>query len=386
MSALAEPSLSYVSLTPGDPAPWFRQRSTSNPNYAFDTTAGRYVVLCFYASAGDDVGRAAIRSVLNNRERFDDVRFCFFGVSLDPRDETEGRVRESLPGVRFFWDANGAVSRLYGAIPKDAEPGKTRVTARRFWMVLDPTLRVLRVVPFAPDGSDADTLFGYLAQLPPPERFAGIEIQAPILFLTNIFEPEFCRHLLGLYEGHGGEESGFMREVGGKTVLVQDHAHKRRKDYIIEDPDLIRQTQIRVRRRINPEILKVYCFKATRMERYIVSCYAAEDSGHFRAHRDNTTKGTAHRRFAVSINLNSEFEGGEVSFPEYGPRGFKPPPGGAVVFPCSLLHAVSRVTSGRRYAFLPFLYDDEAAKIREANNEYLGEGVGTYKANQTGNV
>ena len=133
-------------------------------------------------------------------------------------------------------------------------------------------------------------------------------------------------------------------------------------------------------RRIYPEILKVYSFNATRMERYIIACYSAEDSAHFRAHRDNTTKGTAHRRFAVSINLNSEFEGGEVSFPEYGPRSFKPPPGGAVIFPCALLHAVSQVTSGSRYAFLPFLYDDEAAKVREANNKFLGEGVEAYRA------
>jgi hypothetical protein len=65
----------------------------------------------------------------------------------------------------------------------------------------------------------------------------------------------------------------------------------------------------------------------TRMERYIVSCYAAEDGGHFRAHRDNTTAGTAHRRFAVSINLDDAFDGGEVAFPEYGPRSFKAPPG-----------------------------------------------------------
>jgi predicted 2-oxoglutarate/Fe(II)-dependent dioxygenase YbiX len=116
------------------------------------------------------------------------------------------------------------------------------------------------------------------------------------------------------------------------------------------------------------------------MERYIVSCYAAEDGGHFRAHRDNTTSGTAHRRFAVSINLNGDFEGGEVSFPEYGPRSYKAPAGGAMVFSCPLLHAVSRVTQGRRFAFLPFLYDEEAAKIREANNAHLGEGVGAYKA------
>jgi predicted 2-oxoglutarate/Fe(II)-dependent dioxygenase YbiX len=73
-----------------------------------------------------------------------------------------------------------------------------------------------------------------------------------------------------------------------------------------------------------------------------------------------------------------------VSFPEYGPRSFKPPTGGAVIFPCALLHAVSPVTHGRRYAFLPFLYDDEAAKIREANSQFLAEGGGLYKANQPG--
>jgi predicted 2-oxoglutarate/Fe(II)-dependent dioxygenase YbiX len=142
---------------------------------------------------------------------------------------------------------------------------------------------------------------------------------------------------------------------------------------------VINQTQARINRRVAPEILKVHQFRVTRMERYIVSCYAGEDGGHFRAHGDNTTAGTAHRRFAVSINLNSEFEGGEVIFPEYGPRSFKPPPGGAVVFSCSLLHAVSRVTSGRRYAFLPFLYDDAAAKIREANAAKLQDGNG-YRA------
>jgi predicted 2-oxoglutarate/Fe(II)-dependent dioxygenase YbiX len=161
---------------------------------------------------------------------------------------------------------------------------------------------------------------------------------------------------------------------------VHDPSHKRRKDFTITDPELIRQVQGRIVRRVNPEIEKVHFFTPTRMERYIVSCYAAEDGGHFRAHRDNTTRGTAHRRFAVSINLNGDFDGGEVSFPEYGPRSYKAPPGGAVVFSCSLLHAVSRVSAGRRFAFLPFLYDDAAARIREENNRFLTEGSGTYKA------
>jgi hypothetical protein len=40
---------------------------------------------------------------------------------------------------------------------------------------------------------------------------------------------------------------------------------------------------------------------------------------------------------------------------------------------------VSRVRSGRRFAFLPFLYDEAAAKLREENAAFLAEGGG-YRA------
>ena len=95
---------------------------------------------------------------------------------------------------------------------------------------------------------------------------------------------------------------------------------------------------------------------------YLIGCYDAEEEGHFRPHRDNTTKGTAHRRFAVSLYLNSgEYEGGWLRFPEFGAALYSAPLGGAVVFACSLLHEALPVTRGRRFMFLPFLYD-EAAK------------------------
>ena len=81
-----------------------------------------------------------------------------------------------------------------------------------------------------------------------------------------------------------------------------------------------------------------------------------------------STLGTAHRRFAVSINLHAEdFEGGDLRFPEFGPRTYRPPTGGAVVFSCSLQHEATPVTRGRRYAFLPFFYDEEGERIRLAN-------------------
>jgi predicted 2-oxoglutarate/Fe(II)-dependent dioxygenase YbiX/peroxiredoxin len=363
----------YVNLRPGDPAPWFTQRSGRNPSFVFDTAAGRYLVLGFVGSA-DEAAQRALAAVKARTDVFDDRHASFFAVTLDPTDEREGRLADRAPGFRVLWDFDTSVHRLYGAAPRDPVPGERGVAVRRFFVVLDPTLRVLATFPF-----EVEAMIDDLARRPPPGRWAGIELQAPVLFLPDVFEPEFCRTLIGLYEAHGGIDTGFMREVDGKTVGLLDPAHKVRQDYVIEDEETCRAARARVNRRISPEIAKIHQFTATRMERYIVSCYAAESGGHFRAHRDNTTKGTAHRRFAVSINLNEGFEGGEIVFPEYGPRGLTPPVGGAVVFSCSLLHAVTPVTRGRRYAFLPFLYDEAAAKLREENNEFLDAELGAYR-------
>jgi len=63
--------------------------------------------------------------------------------------------------------------------------------------------------------------------------------------------------------------------------------------------------------------------------------------------------------------------GRAVSFPEYNTRGYKALPGWAIVFPGAALHAVSRVSSGRRYAFLPFVYDEVGAEIRARNMDRL---------------
>jgi predicted 2-oxoglutarate/Fe(II)-dependent dioxygenase YbiX/peroxiredoxin len=360
----------FRNLAAGDPAPYVTQRTPANPRYVLDSAAGRWLVLCFFHSAAHPQAQAALAAARGMPQIFNDAHACFFGVSTDPADEAEGRVANVLPGYRYFWDSDLTVSRAYGAADVDSSDSPRRP----LWVVIDPTMRVVEVIPFAPDGRDIAQVAACLAALPPPAGFAGIPLQAPILYLPRVFEPEFCQHLIALYDAQGGEVSGFMRQIDGKTVGVNDIRHKSRRDVNIEDQALIAELQGRILRRVVPEIAKVHQFKVTRMERYLVACYSAEEGGHFAAHRDNTTAGTAHRRFAVSVNLNDDFEGGEVSFPEYGPQGFKAPPGGAVVFSCSLLHAVSRVTKGRRYAFLPFLYDDAAAELRARNRHLIDAG------------
>ena len=374
----ASAQLRYRNLLPGDAAPWFRQASTHNPRYHFDTAAGPYILMCFFGTARDAAGRCALQAVQAGRELFDDEHLCFFGISGDPQDQATGRVRAERPGIRHFWDFDCSVARLFGAAPEDVP--NPRAHYRRLWFVLAPNLRVRAVFPFEDDGADRARVFEYLRALPPVSAYLGFEASAPILTLSNVFEPELCRHLIERYERNGGADSGFMRAVDGRTVLVNDPRHKVRRDYVIEDESLITAVQSRFARRVRPEIEKIHFFRATRMERYIVSCYSAEEGGHFGPHRDNTTEGTAHRRFAVTINLNDAFEGGGLSFPEYGPRSYKPPPGTAIVFSCSLLHSVSRVTAGQRYAFLPFLYDDEAALLREKNAGSLVGAGSDYRA------
>lgn len=368
-----------VKLSVGDPAPWFQQRTSTRPRFVFDVAADRYLVLCFFASASRAHARAALDAVHARRDLFDDRKAAFFGVSLDPADESEQRVADVVPGYRYFWDFDATVSQAYGAAAAGAaEPFADAASCQ--WVILDPTTRVIDVIAFADDRSDIARVLDLVERLPPPSAFAGFEVAAPILVLPNVFEPAFCRELVALYESHGGKDTGFMRDVDGKTLDDVDYSHKRRRDHVIKDKAVIDRTKALLKRRVSPEILKVHQFHVTRIERFIVACYDSAEAAHFRPHRDNTTIGTAHRRFAVSINLNDDFDGGEVSFPEYGRRSYKAPAGGAVVFSCSLLHAVSTVKRGRRYAFLPFLYDDAAAKIREANSPMLGEGGARYRA------
>src|ERR1043165_5743597 len=172
------------SFSVGDAAPWFVCRSTNNPTFHFDTAAGRYLVLCFFGSMSIEKNAAAIRYAESTlRQRFDDANVAFFGVSIDAEDERQGRVKQSQPGVRFFWDFDGAVSKLYGAIDKD-EPGISgQVSYRSFTLVLDPFLRVIAFLGMEDIERHNRVLSDVLASLPPLSLYAGVPVHEPVLLL-----------------------------------------------------------------------------------------------------------------------------------------------------------------------------------------------------------
>lgn len=341
-----------MALLYGDPAPTFVIEGISNPRYVLDTAAGRYLLLVF-VKAGPAVA-AAVETLERQRAAFNDAHASAFVVVVGKDKARKSRL-DALPGLRFLFDVDGAAADLYEA--REAER----------WFLLDPALHVMATV--GPDQSAA--LVDRIAALAPPAAHGGFAATAPVLVTPRIFEPAFCERLVALYREIGGEPSGFMREVDGVTTLMMNDQHKRRSDVIVEDELLQKQVVARLTRRLLPQIEKVFNFRPTRIERYLVARYDAETGGFFRPHRDNTTKGTAHRRFAVSINLNADYDGGDLRFPEFGDRTYRPPPGGACVFSCSILHEATPVTRGERFAFLPFLYDEPAAKVRAENLKYL---------------
>jgi len=351
-------------LAPGDPVPWFRARSDANPTFNFSSLGGRYLVLSFLRSFSQTDSAAVFEEFMAGAQRFGAFTTALCLVTADPKDDSAS-VPESVTGVRYFFDFERALIKLFAA------PAAIEVD-RPITYIIDERLRVLAVITTRETSDHAAQVYAVFDSLHPIAPPSPAQRQAPVLIVPHVFEPQFCKALIAGYEAHGGEDSGFMVERDGFTVPSYDYSHKRRSDWNLEDTALIRACHTRLERRLKPEIARAFQFDATRIERNTVACYEAETGGHFRRHRDNTTKGTAHRRFAVSINLNAgDYEGGDLVFPEFGRVRFRPPTGGACVFSCSLLHEATAVTRGKRYVYVPFLYDDAAAALRQENQKYL---------------
>jgi predicted 2-oxoglutarate/Fe(II)-dependent dioxygenase YbiX len=340
-------------LSVGCFAPWFVGETENTAAFHIHTLGGRWVLLAAMPAGSESAVMAAVSA---NRGLFNDEKACFFGVLSDPA--AFDSYLNAPPGVRFFRDRTEQLAKILGV---------------EGVALLDPALRVAWLGTTATIG-DAMTAVARAVQVEPTNH-------APVLIVPRILEPAICAALIAHYHAGEPQASGFMREVDGVTVGMHDANHKVRKDCLITDEALKNAVLQRITSRLLPMVQRAFGWRATRIERHIVACYSAEDGGHFNRHRDNTTKGTAHRKFAVTMNLNAgEYEGGDLRFPEYGPKTYRAPTGGAVVFNCSLLHEATKVTKGTRYAYVPFLYDEDGAKLREANLAFVEEQIRNYKS------
>lgn len=191
-----------------------------------------------------------------------------------------------------------------------------------------------------------------------------VTAQAPVLMLPGVLEPEFCAALVAAW-GKGERFEGGVSGANRADALTVDYGYKKRDDWVIPAGPLADHVKRRLAQRLFPAMADVFYWAPTRHEALRVGNYKA-GAGFFRAHRDNRTPHTAHRRYALTLLLNDGYDGGYLRFPEYGPALYRGAPGAAVVFSCNLLHEVTDVTAGERVALVTFFYGEaEAAELRK---------------------
>jgi predicted 2-oxoglutarate/Fe(II)-dependent dioxygenase YbiX/peroxiredoxin len=354
------------SIILGDPVPWFGASLVGDGTFNLQVAAGRWIVLSFLGSPANPQAQRELTELLQDTSLFHEEQLVFYGVLTAAPSETAPYTEISNSAISFIADYDGAISRSFGAgeIPRT--------------IVLDPMLRAIADIPWDHAEGHAATARNVLHSLPAVDDSAGVPLTAPVLIMPRVFDFQLCDFLVNFYDKLGGKDSGFLLDTDGKTKTVVDYRLKRRSDLPIVAPDLREIIRSQIVRRLLPAVQQFFQFDATRMDRYIVSCYDSAIGGHFYRHRDNVNSGAQHRRFAVSINLNKEFDGCDLVFPEFGSRSYRAPHGGAIVFSCGALHQVTPVSRGRRYAFLAFLYGEADAALREHNNAKLHQGEAQY--------
>lgn len=289
--------------------------------------------------------------------------------SWDPSTSGHARVywlgAPSAAVVRPLADALAACETLLHVVlasPPDAsreypsclldrlnELGRAFASSAPLAVIVDAAGRVAEVL----QQPTPDLVAAQVTQLYAASRPAVVQAKAPVLFLERVVEPGLCRTLIDYWQCN----DKVSNTVGGLQGNVVNGEVKRRHDVQLDDSRLFAQLRDRLVRRVVPAILCAFHIGIMVIEAPIIGCYDAESRGRFGRHRDNTSSYTAHRQFALSLNLNAEeeYEGGELRFPEFGRELYRPVAGGALVFSSSLLHEVVPVTRGRRFGVFTFL-------------------------------
>ena len=185
----------------------------------------------------------------------------------------------------------------------------------------------------------------------------------PILLVPDVLSREDCRRLITVFlmEGNQWVEPGHGDPglTSDYKMRIPEYGRRDRVDHWIISAKTRDFVSARLQARLFPEIEKAFHYKITRAETYRIGCYEGERGGEPHGHRDNSSAMGAHRRFACSINLNSEdFDGGELRFPEFGDQRYRPETGTAFTFSSTLLHEPLPVTGGRRFVLLAFLFGE----------------------------
>ena len=364
------PTLGQARLEVGDPLPDLGWLDPTGQPVALTQSiySGRLTILFVCSSAAEPGAAEALGGFRALHERFLALDSQVFAVTADSVPQNLMALGGLGLPFPILSDGDFALGQALGMERQGS--GRT--------LVVDPNRRILRVLGADAPSGQAQAALAVCEALAAGRETSVVTMQAPVLIVPNVISPEHCARLVRHWEGGDRYEGGVANAGVGRNVPVS--RVKVRGDVAL--PDLGSEAQelfAFFRRRLFPEIRKAHNFRVTRAETLRLGCYDAAEGGHFIRHRDDTTPYTAHRRFAMSLNLNTgEYEGGHLRFPEYGRQLYRPALGGAVVFSCSLLHEATPVTAGRRFVLLGFFYGEAEQALRDRiNAQKQNEGAGS---------
>jgi predicted 2-oxoglutarate/Fe(II)-dependent dioxygenase YbiX len=344
-------------LTRGDRVPDYqRPDPQGQARMLHDLHQGLPVIVLASQAAGNDALRKVLGELANpvgNWSKFTRVAII---------QDTPAQCAKLLPGgndsITLMVDDGAVLQHLVGT------PSGTANSVTIF--ALDSNLSVIERLELPPDGNAAEFLNDLRAiyESRPVPAASIIRVQAPALFIPRIFDRAFCDGLIALFEETGGQPSGTARIDGNTANWKPDPSVKIRRDVYLTEGVWLERVREMLMRRVLPEIKRCFNFQVTQHEVFKLIRYD-ETGGYFRPHRDNESRDTQHRRFAMTLNLNTgDYEGGQLRFPEFGPQLYEAGRGDAVIFSCSLLHEAMPVTRGKRYALLGFFFG-EAERIEQ---------------------
>ena len=318
----------------------------------YGKVGGRPTALLFYNADAVDALRH-FAEVLNHCSA---GTVALFAVRCDDSSGNQQVSRGSEDLFPIFSDTQGRVRVAY----------RLDTTDRPTLFVLDLNLRVLASLFLQDVDATARQVISLLDADLPQATPVEITSQAPVLLIPHVLDLESCQELINVWETQGHVATGVEQSRQDRRENSISPDIKRRYDHIVMAEDLLRRLSSAIGRRVVPEVHKAFAFRATRFEGFKIVCYDAATGGFFHAHRDNLSPATAHRRFALSLNLNAGYKGGFLRFPEYGPHLYCPDAGSALVFSCSHLHEVMEMTQGRRFALLSFLFGEGDVRTSHA--------------------
>jgi peroxiredoxin len=345
---------------PGDFAPGFHLADQRGEPVLLrgDAVAGKPVMLVFVPISPGAAELDELRAFAAAGGEAQTLGAMLFAIrDATPEENARFAAAHALP-FQILSDPGGRLRAVYGL----AEGGLASA-------LLTPNQRVaLLLGREAPAAGQAGRLVAALREATEQIRPVTMAPHPPVLIVPDALSREECRDLIRLHDREGTPVktgADYRGETGDFKIAINDYGRVDRVDYVIQDRALQKRIDGRIGRRVLPEVLKAFQYRVTKREKFHVARYEGLRGGFQHGHRDNPTPELAHRRFALSLNLNvDEYEGGTLRFPEYGDQRYKVATGAALVFSSSLFHEVMEVTSGVRYVLLSHFYGEDDRQVR----------------------